>query len=144
MKEKFRVVAVDETHCWSDGVLAEYHIARAFGLYGVRERDIDGSVDVGVEALENYFLFDFDLDPSLAPAAIDANLDLCMKYCMNGGRGDDFLWAIRSHAADKLSYEGMSERDYIDAPNFAKDDPRFFSAPMTFTLRASDFDGGSK
>jgi len=142
--EKFRVVAIDETHNWDADTLAKYHIAAAFGVYAIREGEATHccsfQADSWAIALENVFIFDFDLDPSLRSKVIDENIELC-----NGRDGDQYLLAdIRSLPVNAgLTDEGLDDcyLSFIDPATY---DSRFLSAPVNLGLDAREYKGGLK
>jgi hypothetical protein len=144
MKEKFRVVAVDETENWDADLLAQYHIEVAFTLYAIREGEATHCCSMQADswaiALENVFLFDFDLDPSLRAAVIDKHPELC---------GDavfivDPLEQIRDKPGnDGLTHEALEDcyLSYVDPDKYPR---RYISDSQVFTIRAGDYKGGSK
>ena len=145
MKEHFRVIAIDETDNWDEATLAGYHIAKAFGLYVIREGEGTHCASVTVDsfamALSNEFIFDFDLDPSLRAKVIDENIFL---EADRASFGETVLDALRSKPSDVgLTHEGLDDC-YISYVDVKKHDPRFLSERVTFTHKAGDYKGGSK
>lgn len=145
MKEKFRIIARDETHAWDQSVLDEFHITKAFCLYAIREGEATHCCSLTPSswavAIENVFIHDFDLDPSLRAAIIEENHCLSQNW---QGYETDVLESLRDRASDKLSYEAIDESScYLDFVRDADNDP-FVSGPVTFTFHTRDYKGGSK
>lgn len=130
--ERFRVVAVDETHCWDDTVLAKYHIGKAFGLYLIREGEATFCCSTQPSswavALGNEFIFDFDLDHSLRSKVIDEFGEVYWKY------SDDPLEYIRHRPYDNGLETESLEDCYIDFVRVDSHDPRFITDAVDFDI----------
>jgi hypothetical protein len=133
--EIFRVVAIDETHCWDADLLAKHHIAVAFGVYAIREGEATHCCSMSADSwamhIENAFIFDFDLDPSLRGKVIDEYPYL--------SQGDYVLEDIRRLPGNEgLENEGLEDCyfSYIDPKTY---DRRFLSAPVKLGVDARPF-----
>lgn len=142
--ERFRVIAIDETHNWDEAVLAERHIAVAFGLYLIREGERTHCCSLSASswavALSNQFIFDFDLDPAKRAEVIDAHLH---EHQDGAAICVDPLEALRSAPYDAgLEHEGLDDC-YLDYVEVASYDRRFITERVSFKVDSRQY-GGTK